>query len=327
MPTTHPDSNTQLGIAEVEREVGILKDALRVWERRYGFPAPTRDARGDRLYDSAQVHRLQLIRRLLDAGHRPGRVVPLAQTELQELLTQAAAPKRRAAPPAAQTTNGIAHSQMNEWMDLIQSGQIDPLRAALRQYLLRHGLVNTVVELVGPLSHAVGLAWEQQHITVYQEHLFSEAVQNLLRESLASLDSTATAAARAPKVLLTTLPRELHGTGLLAAECFFALEGCQRVSLGPNTPLLDIVKACNETGAHILALSVSAHAPAREVADNLRWLVAHLPQPTALWVGGSNALLRSKRLPAGVQVLGSAQAIAAQISQWRAAAGSAISDR
>ncbi len=38
-------------IADIERETGLGKDTLRVWERRYGFPQPLRDARGDRLYD------------------------------------------------------------------------------------------------------------------------------------------------------------------------------------------------------------------------------------------------------------------------------------
>ena len=33
-----------LSIAAVERDTGLSKDTLRVWERRYGFPSPGRDA-------------------------------------------------------------------------------------------------------------------------------------------------------------------------------------------------------------------------------------------------------------------------------------------
>ena len=47
-----------LSIAAVERDTGLSKDTLRVWERRYGFPSPERDAAGDRLYPPAQVARL-----------------------------------------------------------------------------------------------------------------------------------------------------------------------------------------------------------------------------------------------------------------------------
>jgi hypothetical protein len=37
---------TGLPIAAVERDTGLAKDTLRVWERRYGFPQPGRDANG-----------------------------------------------------------------------------------------------------------------------------------------------------------------------------------------------------------------------------------------------------------------------------------------
>ena len=65
----------QFTIAAVERDVGLSKDVLRVWERRYGFPVPNRDPHGERLYPAAQVLRLRLIKRLMDQGHRPGRLL------------------------------------------------------------------------------------------------------------------------------------------------------------------------------------------------------------------------------------------------------------
>ena len=80
------DGPVRLGIAAVERETGLSKDLLRVWERRYGFPSPSRDAFGERAYPADQVDRLHLLRRLLDAGHRPGRVVPLPAERLRALL-------------------------------------------------------------------------------------------------------------------------------------------------------------------------------------------------------------------------------------------------
>ena len=58
-------------IGVVERETGIGKDTLRVWEKRYGFPLPVRDQHEDRLYPAEQVDQLRLIKRLLDIGMRP----------------------------------------------------------------------------------------------------------------------------------------------------------------------------------------------------------------------------------------------------------------
>src|SRR5690606_18335943 len=81
-----------LSIAAVEREVGLSKDVLRVWERRYGFPVPHRDARGERSYPADQVARLALIKRLMDRGLRPGRLLALPLEELQMLSGSATDP-------------------------------------------------------------------------------------------------------------------------------------------------------------------------------------------------------------------------------------------
>ena len=74
-----------MSIAEVERDVGLSKDVLRVWERRYGFPAPERDVNGERLYPAEQLARLRLIKRLMDQGHRPGRLLSMPLEALESL--------------------------------------------------------------------------------------------------------------------------------------------------------------------------------------------------------------------------------------------------
>ena len=89
-----PDATPGWTIAEVERETGLAKDTLRVWERRYGFPTPERDAQGERRYDEAQVQRLRWIKRLLDQGHRPGQVVALPLRQVRALSEAQPAPKR-----------------------------------------------------------------------------------------------------------------------------------------------------------------------------------------------------------------------------------------
>ena len=84
-------------IAAVERDTGLSKDVLRMWERRYGFPVPDRDDNGERSYPADQVDRLRLIKRLMDQGHRPGKLIATPTTELTALAP------RRTKPPAAHT--------------------------------------------------------------------------------------------------------------------------------------------------------------------------------------------------------------------------------
>ena len=46
----------------VEKETGINKYLLRMWERRYTFPHPARDEKGERLYSDADVEKLKIVK-------------------------------------------------------------------------------------------------------------------------------------------------------------------------------------------------------------------------------------------------------------------------
>src|ERR1700675_3947247 len=98
MPPTFP--GVMLNISAVERETGLSKDVLRMWERRYGFPDPVRDDNDKRLYSSEQVAKLRTIKGLMDTGLRPGKLMQRSLDELNVLADSRAGPRREApAPP------------------------------------------------------------------------------------------------------------------------------------------------------------------------------------------------------------------------------------
>lgn len=74
-PLSARSDDERLTIDAVACETGLSKHVLRAWERRYGFPAPLRDARGNRVYTRADVARLLQIKRLVSAGFRPGKMI------------------------------------------------------------------------------------------------------------------------------------------------------------------------------------------------------------------------------------------------------------
>lgn len=325
LTTTLTDVHT---IADVARETGIQKDTLRVWERRYGFPVPSRDAAGERRYGADQLDRLRQIKRLLDAGHRPGGVVALPPEGLSQRIkalaggVQAVRTVRSGAGGQAGTlAPGVSSPDWGSWMAWVRDGAVAPLHQALGQHALKHGLVQTVDGLLGPLGHAVGEAWLAGDITVYQEHLYTEAVQRFLQEAVSAADRQHPAPRTAPRVLLTTLPGEQHTLGLLMAECMLALEGCERRSLGRDTPLADVVQAVDQWQMDVVALSVSALPAAAAVWAALGQLREALPSRVAIWVGGASPCLRRRQAPAGIWVMQSVQALSQQVQHWREQAG------
>jgi DNA-binding transcriptional MerR regulator len=307
----------QWSIAEVERETGLGKDTLRVWERRYGFPQPLRDGLGDRAYPDAQLERLRLIKRLLDAGHRPGKVVPLALAQLQALLQAAPQAVGHASRQsgAAVPENELADAQA--WVHWLATDRTDLIRQALQQQIMRQGLGAVVNHMVAPLCVLVGQAWMRGDISVYQEHLFTANLQAVLREAIAAVDAAGSGLQRSPTVLLTTTPNEQHGLGLLMAECHFALESCARYVLGTSTPIADIVQAVRQLQIEVLALSFSAYAGRREVLDNLQQLRDQLPAEVEIWVGGAGAAAHGRALPKTVVLMRSPGDVAQQVLNWR----------
>ncbi|MCB1973006.1 MAG: MerR family transcriptional regulator [Burkholderiaceae bacterium] len=296
-------------IAAVERDTGLSKDTLRVWERRYGFPQPVRDAAGDRSYPAEQVERLRTICRLMDAGHRPGRIVALAPDALQALLPLAPPP----APMDAVRMAGDG-TALEPYLALVGRHDVQGLRGQLGQALLRMGLEAFVVRLVAPLTTAVGEAWMQGRFQVFEEHLYTECLTGVLRQAIAGVPPPAGGAA--PRVLLTTFVQEAHGLGLLMAEALLALEGCQCLSLGPQTPVAEIARAAQAAQADIVALSFSASMAGPLAQAGLRELRGLLPAGVALWAGGQAPFLQTRALP-GVLALPTLEAVHHQVARWR----------
>jgi MerR family transcriptional regulator, light-induced transcriptional regulator len=299
-----------LSIAAVERDTGLSKDTLRVWERRYGFPSPRRDLIGERAYTLDHVEKLRVIKRLMDAGHRPGRIVPLSFEELQT-LSDATVDQ-----PARNIEVALACCDVLAYLDLIRSHDVAALRGQLSRQLARLGIGRFVTEVIAPLNTAVGDAWIRGQMEIFEEHTYSEAVQVVLRQAIASVPPPTPGSG--PRVLLTTFPGEPHGLGLLMAEAMFALEGCQCVSLGTQTPPWDIVMAAGAHRANAVALGFTGCMNPNQVVDSLQELRGKLPMPVRIWAGGSAPVLHRRRVE-GVTPLASLEQITSEIRQWRAA--------
>ena len=282
-----------------------------MWERRYGFPTPIRDEFDERAYPIDQVVRLRAIKRLLDLGHRPGKIVALPVEALQALT------QRSLEETARKTEVAEPKNELRGHLELVKAHRIEELQALFSQSVLRVGLARFVIEVVAPMNALVGEAWARGQLEIFEEHLYTEAIQNLLRNAINSVPKTA---AR-PRVLLTTFPQEPHALGVLMAHAIFALEGACCISLGVRTPLPEIVLAAKIQGADIVALSFSSSLNPNQVVDGLAQLRARLGSSTSIWVGGACPILY-RRPPAGVLPLAELTEIGPALAAWRQASPS-----
>lgn len=289
-----------VGIAAVERDTGLGKDTLRIWERRYGFPQPLRDALGERVYPAEQIEQLRLVKRLMDTGHRPGALLRLPMAQLSEQF--------------AAETGKVGADDTADWIvPLLKDRSIDKLRAELSQRLARDGLERFVIETVPALNQRIGDGWINGEIEIFEEHLYTELMQNQLRASIFALANRGLR----PQVLLTTVKDEEHQLGLLMVEALLSANGAWCLSLGAETPIADIIGASRGTTVSIVALSFSAAYPWRKARDALLELRAGLPERTELWAGGGALIGRGRKIP-GVRCIESLRGIGPALADWRA---------
>jgi DNA-binding transcriptional MerR regulator len=299
-------SPTNYSISDVERDTGVPKETLRVWERRYAFPQPGRDGNGERIYTLEQVVRLRLIKRLLDTGYRPGKIMHHSTEE----LTQLAAKAGPAAPPA-----NLDDPELRQCIALIKQHKMVALRQRMTQLQLQMGLKRFVLEVVAPLCTLVGDAWAAGELAVFEEHLFSELMQSVMRSAILAANQQLGQQDARPRILLTTVPQERHGLGLLMAEALLILEGAHCISLGLQTPLSEVVAAVAAQHADVVGLSFSSSSSPRAVIENVTELENRLGERVCIWAGGNGAALARRQL--GHQRVLDLDDIGPSVARWR----------
>ncbi len=306
LPAPEAKGNTLLPINAVERETGISKELLRMWERRYHFPNPERDGQGDRVYPADQINKLRIIRRLLDAGFRPGKIIALDMAALEELVSSSHGNPSSTLPEHLET----------ELLEILKSHDPYRVRQYLNHHMIRMGLQSFILDLVQYANTIVGDAWMSGKLEIYEEHLYTEELQTLIRQNIGNLQP----ASASPRIMLATAPEEIHSLGLLMVEALLRLDQVDAVSFGAQMPIRDIVQAAQKHKMDIVVLSFSAAFPSNRAIEFLEELRFRLPLSIQIWAGGGG-LRNSRRQIEEVQMLSNLQSLHQSVSQWRRVKG------
>jgi len=291
-----------LNISAVERETGLSKDVLRMWERRYAFPKPVRDGNGERQYSSPEVAKLRAIKRLMDVGMRPGRLIDRSLDELNALADVRVDVRADAVTPAFE----------REVLSLLREHDVVALQHALTNMLMRQGVQRFVIETAAPLNRAAAEASMRGELQVFEHHLYAEQMQRVLRSAINAFPRVFAT----PKILLTTLPGEHAVLDLLMLEAVLAPEGAFCIPLGIETPQDDIRRAALAHQANVVALAFSGSFPLRQAIDALTTLRHELAPSVTLWAGGEMAR-RLRKAPPGVVVLQDLPQAIPALKTWR----------
>ena len=286
-----------LTVAAVARRLGVAPATLRTWDRRYGLGPTEHSAGTHRRYGAVDVARLDLMRRLVNAGAAPADAARAAlstdvsasattadelaafdttvDTELEPLLEDLTGPHGGghviALPTATPSVRGLARAAMS--LDSTACTQL------VRDSLDRRGVVWTWDNLLVPVLVGVGQQWQNTGQGVEVEHVLSESVTSALSGVVARLSG----AVNPRPVLLACADEEMHSLPLFAVSAALAERRIAARVLGARVPHDALVASIRRTGPSVVLVWSYVGRPG--AAELLAELPAMRPAPVVLAAG------------------------------------------
>ena len=274
---------------DIERETGFGIGQLRKWRQRFGFPPAESMADGKPAYSRQTVDQLLSIKRLLEAGFRPGQVVDKTIRELEKL--QLALGLLVPVVRRDKSTQAL--------IEQLKRTDLAGFRALLAKERAKRSLLDFVSNTITPLMTGIGEAWTRDEIDIHHEHLCSSCIERLLHAEILKLKPKS----GLPYILLFALaPGEHHMLGLLMIEAALAEQGARTINIGSDIPLNNLKVAAISCKADVVALSFSFAYPARDVVPTLVHLRRLLPPRIQIWGGGAG-VAGIRKHPKGVRII------------------------
>jgi DNA-binding transcriptional MerR regulator/methylmalonyl-CoA mutase cobalamin-binding subunit len=263
----------------VAERTGLSPDVLRAWERRYGVVTPGRSPGGQRWYTEADVARLRLLARAVEAGRNIAAVAALSSDALAQLVrAEEASVLARGTPHALAAQPFLADA-----LGAVESFDGHALEHTLRQATLRLSMDELLDGVIAPLVRTTGDRWHRGTLSPAHEHMATSAVRRLL----GWLTDQYAPAPDAPVLLVTTPAGQWHELGAALAAATAAAAGWRVVYLGPNLPAAVIAEAALVSHARAVALSIVFPQDDPLMDGELRALRAALREEVRIVAGGA----------------------------------------
>lgn len=211
-----------LSVAAVARRIGVAPATLRTWARRYGIGPTEHEAGSHRKYCPSDLAKLTVMRRLISSGVAPADAAEQAKAHEGEVIIEEFTSLCR---------------ECDETIDAIfnASEALDSLfvETMLRNEISENGIISAWQEVFVPVLIQVGAAWEKSGKGIEVEHMLTEILKRVLRESTSEI----VAPVNTRPVLLASVGEELHSLALHALAAALAERGIETHFLGARTPV------------------------------------------------------------------------------------------
>ncbi|MEJ7639547.1 MAG: MerR family transcriptional regulator [Singulisphaera sp.] len=295
---SHDSGDAEYSIAAVSKLTGVSCHALRVWERRYGFPVPGRSASGHRRYGRDEVRMIRRLSELAHGGQSIGELI--AEFRDGRLVREVETVAER-----QDNDEGI----VTEMVDRVTAGDLaggDALFDRLGEQMETEGLL---ARIVGPSLTEVGDRWFRRECEIYQERWVSGFYRNKLRVMIeearkANVIPTHTA-------IIGMVQGDRHSGGILILNVLLERSGWRVFNLGVDVPICEFQKAVTSVGPDALGLSFVL---SRNINKHFRELAQIRGLP--IFVGG-RSILNYQSLARRHGLIPTPGPVLSAMAQWR----------
>lgn len=279
-----PNESLEAGltVAAVARRIGVAPDTLRTWDRRYGM-GPSQHVPGKhRRYNSDDVARLEIMRRLVMDGVMPAEAARVAKSS-----DLANAPKPRASlhlVTDSETNPDVVDfdSPKNACRGLTRAaGMLDAVgcQTLVSRLLETKGVLWSWDQVLVPVLVAFGEKWANTGEGIEIEHMLSEVIVGELKAVSLAIDQPV----NARPVVLVAAPHELHTLPLYAVAAALAEHQISSRILGARMPADALASACRKLGPSAVVI----WSQSQGTADLHTWraIEPQRPAPLKLAVG------------------------------------------
>jgi len=223
-PAEQPQSAPEdlLSVSAVARRLGVAPATLRTWARRYGIGPSEHEAGLHRKYCPSDLAKLTVMRRLISSGVSPADAAEQAKAHEGEVIIEEFTSLCR---ECDETINAIFNAA--EALDSLF------VETMLRNEISENGIISAWQEVFVPVLIQVGAAWEKSGKGIEVEHMLTEILKRVLRESTSEI----VAPVNTRPVLLASVGEELHSLALHALAASLAERGIETHFLGARTPV------------------------------------------------------------------------------------------
>lgn len=241
MGTSKTSGETEYSIAAVSKLTGVSCHALRVWERRYGFPVPHRSASGHRRYSRDQV---RLLRRISDLSREGHALSDLIADTCSGRLVVESAPAPDVEPVEARVI---------ELVDRLIAGDLEGGRACFDRLAAEFEPADLITRVIGPALVDNGERWFRHECEIYQER----SVTGFLCGKLEVMIEAERHANDRPtrKIIIGTVQGDRHAGGVLILHWVMEHVGWRVLDLGVDLPVRELQKAIDTWQPDAIGLS------------------------------------------------------------------------